>query len=171
MGILEANWKETVELDFEVIFKDATDLLRDIQTRLKDAMGATSELYFDELSMDEKREMTNVLIQKSIDLSLIAKLKESGEYIVYTPFSFLLKLYSEEPDAFFGGRVWNTMLISGGEDLLGAEIVASAKAKILDQYGNYLKNLIIFVENRYSDLLTLESAKLSIQFLRKDMSI
>lgn len=67
--------------------------------------------------------------------------------------------------------MWNTMLVSGGEDLLGPDIVAAAKVKILDQYGNYLKNLIIFAENRYSDMLTLESARLSIQFLRKDMSI
>ena len=170
-SVLEAKWKESVELDFDVIFKDATDLLRDIQIRLKDALGISAELYFDELSMDEKREMTNALIQKGIDLSLIANLKQSGEYIIHTPFSFLLKVYAEEPDAFFGGKVWNTMLASGGEDLLGPEIVAAAKAKILDQYGNYLKNLVIFVENRYSDMLTLESAKLSIQFLRKDMSI
>ena len=154
-----------------MIFKDATDLLRDIQTRLKDTLGTSAELYFDELSMDEKREMTNTLIQKGIDLSLIAELKKSGEYIIYTPFSFLLKVYSEEPDAFFGGRVWKTMLASGGEELLGPEIVAAAKAKILDQFGNYLKNLIIFADNRYSDMLTLESAKISILFLRKDMSI
>lgn len=170
-SVLEANWKDSIELDFEVIYKDATDLLRDIQMRVKDALGSSAELYFDELSMDEKRQMTNALIQKGIDLSLIAELKKSGEYIVHTPFSFLLTIYAEEPDSFFGGNVWNTTLVSGGEDLLGPEIVAAAKAKILDQYGNYLKNLIIFVENRYSDLLTLESAKLSIQFLRKDMSI
>ena len=115
--------------------------------------------------------MTNALIQKGIDLSLIGELKNSGEYILYTPFSFLLRVYSEEPDLFFGGKVWNTTLIGGGEDLLGPEIVASAKAKIVDQYGNYLKNLIIFVENKYSDMLTLESAKLSIRFLRKDLSV
>ena len=170
-SVLETNWKDSVELDFEVIFRYATDLLRDIQTRVKDALGNSAELYFDELSMEEKRQMTNALIQKGIDLSLIADLKKSGEYIVHTPFSFLMKIYAEEPDHFFGGKVWNTTLVSGGEDLLGPENVAAAKAKILDQYGNYLKNLIIFVENRYSDMLTLESAKLSIQFLRKDMSI
>ena len=170
-SVLEANWKESIELDFEVIFKDATDLLCDIQTRVKDALGSSAALYFDELSMEEKRQMTNTLIEKRIDLSLIADLKNSGEYIVHTPFSFLAKIYAEEPDNFFGGKVWNTTLVSGGEDLLGPEIVAAAKAKILDQYGNYLKHLIFFVENRYSDMLTLESAKLSIRFLRKDMSI
>lgn len=83
-SVLEANWKESIELDFEVIFKDATDLLCDIQTRVKDALGSSAALYFDELSMEEKRQMTNTLIEKRIDLSLIADLKNSGEYIVHT---------------------------------------------------------------------------------------
>ena len=170
-SVLKANWKDSIEVDFNSIFKDATDLLHDIQTRIKDNLGADANLFFDELTTEEKRGMTNALIQKGIDLSLIGELKNSGEYILYTPFSFLLRVYSEEPDLFFGGKVWNTTLIGGGEDLLGPEIVASAKAKIVDQYGNYLKNLIIFVENKYSDMLTLESAKLSIRFLRKDLSV
>lgn len=169
--VLQSNWKDSVEIDFETIYRDATDLLRDIQTKVKESLTEGAELYFDELSIDEKRQMTNALIQKGIDLSLIGDLKKSGEYITYTPFSFLLKIYQEEPDIFFGGKVWNAMLVGGGEDLLGAEIIAQAKAKIIDQYGNYLKNLIIFVDNRYSDMLTLESAKLSIQFLRRDLSI
>ncbi len=169
--ILQTNWKDAIEFDFDTIFKEAADLLSDIQYRLKDSLGSDAELYFDELSNDEKREMTYALIQKGIDLSHIADLKRTGEYVIYTPFSFLLKIYNEEPNHFFGGKVWNTTLIAGGEELLGPETIAAAKAKIVDQYGNYLKNLIIFLENRYSDMLTLESAKLAIHFLGKDMSV
>lgn len=169
-SVLETNWRDSVEIDFDTIFKEATDLLFEIQERIKDGLGGDAELLFDELTDDEKKAMTNALIQNGIDLSLIGEFKKSGEYISYTPFSFLLRVYSEEPDIFFGGRVWNTNLVVGGEDILGPEIIASARAKKIDQYGNYLKNLIIFVENRYSDMLTLKSAKISIQFLRKDLS-
>ena len=170
-SVLETNWKDSVEIDFDTVFKDATDLLHDIQARIKDSLGIDADLFFDELTKDEKKGMTNALIQKGIDLSLIGELKKSGEYIIYAPFSFLIKLYSEESEKFFSGKVWNTPLISGDENLLGPEIVASAKEKIIDQFGNHLKNLVIFVENRYSDTLTLESAKLSILFLKKDLSV
>lgn len=114
--------------------------------------------------------MTNNLIRKGVDFSLIGELKKTGEYITYTPFSFLLKIYSEEPSAFFSGKVWNTALVSGGEELLGEENVAAAKAKTIEQYGNYLNNLVIFTGNRYSDILTLKTAKLAIQFLRKELA-
>ncbi len=168
-SVLETNWRDSVEIDFDTIFKEATDLLFEIQVRIKNGLGGDAELLFEELTDDEKKAMSNALIQNGIDLSLIGEFKKSGEYISYTPFSFLLRVYSEEPDIFFGGRVWNTNLVGGG-DILGPEIVASARAKKIDQYGNYLKNLIIFVENQYSDMLTLKSAKISIQFLRKDLS-
>ena len=169
--VLKSYWRESIEIDFDSIFKDATDLLREIQSRVKDSLGGDAQLYFDELTNDEKRILTNALIQNAIDLSSIGDLRTSGEYVLYTPFSFLQKLYEEDPEIFFGGHVWKTELIGGGEEYLGPENVAQAKAKLIDQYGNYLKNLIIFAENRYSDILTLESAKLSVQFLRKGMAI
>lgn len=169
-SILESMWKDQIELDFDTICNEASGLLCEIQTRIKDNLGSTAELYFDELTSDEKRAMTNNLIRKGVDLSLIGELKKTGEYITYTPFSFLLKIYSEEPSAFFDGKVWNTTLVSGGEELLGEENVSAAKAKTIEQYGNYLNNLVIFTENKYSDILTLKTAKLAIQFLRKELA-
>lgn len=169
--VLESAWKENIELDFEPIYSESVELLHEIQIRIKDALGSDIEIYFDDMTMEEKRKMTDALIQKGVDLSMIGKLKKSGEYITYAPFSLIQRIYQEDPDTFFGGKVWNATIANGGEDLLGPEIVAAARAKIVDQYGNYLKNLIIFVENRYSDILTLKSAKLSIQFLRKELTV
>lgn len=67
--------------------------------------------------------------------------------------------------------MWTTALVCGGEDLLGPEIIAQAKEKLISQFGGYLRTLVFFSENRYSDPLTLKSAKLSIEFLRKDLAI
>ena len=54
---------------------------------------------------------------------------------------------------------------------MGPEIIAQAKEKLISQFGGYLRTLVFFSENRYSDPLTLKSAKLSIEFLRKDLAI
>ena len=51
------------------------------------------------------------------------------------------------------------------------QIIAQAKEKLISQFGGYLRTLVFFSENRYSDPLTLKSAKLSIEFLRKDLAI
>mgnify|MGYP007100772295 CR=1 FL=1 len=54
--------------------------------------------------------------------------------------------------------------------LLGYDIVAEAREKIIKQYANYIQDLLLFYENKYSDILTLERVKLSAEFLRKDLS-
>ena len=99
----------------------------------------------------------------------IGSLKENGEFLLYAPYSFLLTLYHETPDSFFGGGIWSVSLASGGEELLGSDNVARAREKIIRQYENSLQDVITFAENQYSDATTLQRVKLSIEFLRKEM--
>ena len=106
-----------------------------------------------------------------IDLSEIKNLKENGQYLHYTPFSFILTIYKEDPDTFFGGKVWSATLATGGEELLGIDIIQQARNKIVSQYGNYLQDVILFVDNKYNDLLTLQRVQLSIEFLRKGLVV
>ena len=169
--VLQANWKDSIEISYDSIFQDTKDLLNEILLRLQENLCGEAADYFDELSINQKKQLTDSLIQNSIDLSEIGKLKSNGEYLRYTPFSFIYTLFQEEPDMFFGGKVWKISLACGGEELLGHDIVAEARQKIIRQYENYLQDLIIFNENKYSDILTLQRVKLSVEFLRKDLVI
>lgn len=168
-NVLQTNWREAVELSEDSVLKEANSLLDELRSHLKDLLNTNASLYFDELSDDEKKELTHVLIQKGIDLSTIGQLKDSGDFLLYVPFSFLLTLYHELPDTFFGGGIWNVSLASGGEDLLGSDNIARAREKIIRQYENSLQDVISFSENRYTDATTLQRVKLSIEFLRKEM--
>lgn len=168
-NVLQANWKDSIEISYDSIYRDAEDVLKEMMSRLKENLGNDASIYFDDLSIEQKKQMTNNLLQQGVDLSTIGNLKDSGEYLAYAPYSFILTLYREDPDLFFGSKVWTASLASGGEDLLGAEIIAQAREKIISQYNNYLQDLIIFNENKYSDMLTLQRVKLSIEFIRKGL--
>ncbi|MDB8711974.1 ATP-binding protein [Mediterraneibacter gnavus] len=168
-NVLQTNWRDSVELSVDSVYKDANDLLNDLQNRIMELLGSESALYFADLTDIEKQKLTASLIQHGIDLSTIGFLKESGEYLQYTPYSFLLTLYHEIPDTFFGGGIWAVSLACGGEELLGADNVARARDKIINQYDNYLQDVIIFAENKYADTITLQRVKLSVEFLRKGM--
>ena len=168
--VLWANWKDSIEISYDFIFQNVKDLLTEILLRLQENLGAKAADYFDELNINQKKQLTNALIQNGVDLSNIGELKLNGEYLKYTPFSFIYTLFQEEPDIFFDGKVWKTSLAYGGEELLGYDIVAEAREKIIKQYANYIQDLILFYENKYSDILTLERVKLSAEFLRKDLS-
>lgn len=170
-AILQEKWKDEVEINFDVIYKDASELLHELVVKVMESLGQDAAMYFDELTNEQKQSLSNALIRNGVDLSEIKALKDSGEYLQYTPYSFLLTLYREDPDLFFGGKVWNITLASGGEELLGAEIVKQAREKIVSQYGNYLQDVILFFDNKYNDLLTLQRVQLSIEFLRKGLTL
>ncbi len=169
--ILNVKWKDNIEIDFNAIYKDANELLQELRSKVYDVLKEEASLYFDEMTIEEKKQLTNTLIQQGIDLSTIGKLKEDGSYINFVPYSFILTLYHEDPEMFFSGKVWTTNLASGGEELLGHEVVAQAREKIVSQYENYLQDLIQFAENKYTDMLTLQRVKLSTEFIRKGLVI
>lgn len=167
--VLVANWHDTVELNMDSVLREATDLMVELRGRLSDILGTEAALYFDDFSIEQKKQLTNTLIQNGVDLSKIGELKTTGEYLTYAPFSFLLTLFQELPDVFFGGGIWKVSLASGGEELLGPENVAQAREKIISQYNNYLQDVINYVENKYTDILTLQRVILSVEFLRKGL--
>lgn len=167
--ILQSAWKDSIEINFDNVYRDTEVLLNDIRQRLQDNLGSDAAVYFDDLSPNQKQQMTNLLIGNGIDLSTIGTLKDNGKYLSYIPFSFILTLFQEDVDIFFHGKVWSTTLANGGEELLGKDVVSHAREKIVQQYKNYLEDLIIFYENKYSDMITLQHAKLAIEFLRKDL--
>lgn len=170
-SILRANWKDSVEVSFDSVFHDADEFLCELRRRVMLNLGEDAAIYFDELSVEQKKRLTDALIQNGVDLSSIGELKSSGRYLEYCPFSFLLTLYHEDQDMFFGGKVWEVSLAKGGEELLGHDIIEQAREKIIRQYENYLQDVVIFAENKYNDMLTLQRVKLSIEFLRKGLVI
>ncbi len=168
-NILHTNWGDSMELSRDSVLKESNGLLEELRGKIMDVLGEEGALYFGDLTDIEKQQLTSCLIQHGIDLSTIGKMKENGEYLQYTPYSFLMTLYHETPDSFFGGGIWNTSLANGGEELLGAENVIRAREKIISQYENYLQDVVNFFENKYTDTITLQRVKLSVDFLRKGM--
>lgn len=168
--ILQANWKDELDLTPDAVSDDCQDLLSAILARLQENMKPEDfPYYFDELSNTQKKELTTNLINASADIGHISDMRENGDYLKYVPADFILTIYNENPDLFFGGKVWKISLVSGGENLLGKENIEEFRRKITEQYKNYLMDLISYTGNRYSDMITMKRVKLSIEFLQRGM--
>lgn len=167
--VIQGEWIDTLELNPDVVANEARLLLSEIRDRIKITLGKEAEYYFDELSSEQKKEITNSMIENNIDLSRIGNLKISGDYLEYAPYDFISILYASVPESFFNGGVWDIDYSSKGEEILGKEIVEDAKQKLRNQYANCLEDVISFEKNRYSDITALERVRLSIQFLYKRM--
>lgn len=168
--ILQANWKDELDLTPDAVFNDCQDLLSAILAKLQESIETEDfPYYFDELTNTQKKELTTNLINAGADIGQITDMRKNGDYLKFVPADFILTIYDESPDLFFGGKVWKTSLVSVGEDLLGKENLEEFRRKMTEQYKNYLRDLISYTNNRYSDMITMKRVKLSIEFLQRRM--
>lgn len=167
--IMNKYWLESLEINAEAVLTDARALLSEIRDRLKCIMGGEAAYYFDDLTLEQKTVMTSSMLENEIDISKIGELKNSGNYLSFVPFDFLLILFNATTESFFNKGVWDVNYSLSGEDILGEEIIAGAKLKIKEQYENCLEDVINFEKNRYSDTIMIQRVKLSIEWLYKRM--
>ncbi|MCC2878297.1 ATP-binding protein [Lachnoclostridium pacaense] len=167
--VLQKRWGDVLELSTDAVATEAKVLLSEVRDKIRIALGKDAEYYFDDLSKEQKKFITDTMIENGIDLSDIADLKSSGEYLNFVSFDFLLTLFTSIPEIFFNKGVWDIDYSSKGEEILGKEIIDNAKQKLKKQYANCLEDVVSFENNKYSDVTALERVRLSIKFLYKRM--
>ena len=168
-AIVKKLWLTSLETNVETVYSKAIETLDTIREHIARKLGAEAAQYFDEMTPDQKKALTDTLIKKNIDLTTIAELKKSGEYILYAPYGFLLNLYAASTDEFFDGGVWSKKLSSSADGLLDQDIVDHANNKIKQQYRNSLEDIVNFARDKYDDELTLRRVQMSIEFLQTEL--
>jgi hypothetical protein len=168
--ILRTNWKDELGLTPDNVLKESQALLDGVLVRLKENVAVKdSSYYFDELTDTEKKALTNNLINNGVELTEIVTLKDNGGYLLYVPYTFIMTMFNQNPDDFFGGKVWKTSLVSGGEEFLGKDNIEEFRNKLIGQYKNYLQDLVSYTQNKYTDTITMKRVKLSVEFLQRSM--
>ncbi len=168
-AIVKQLWLSAMETNVDIVYAKAVEMLDAIKDHITKKLASEAAQYFDEMSGEQKKALTDTLIKKNIDLTTIAALKASGEYILYAPYNFLLNLYSSSTNEFFNGGVWNKKLSSSADGLLDQEIVDHANNKIKQQYRNSLEDIVNFERDKYDDELTLRRVQMSIEFLQTEL--
>lgn len=165
-AIIQKLWLNTMETNADIVYGKAIETLDTIKDHIAKKLGQDAAQYFDDMTPEQKKALTDTLIKKNIDLTQIATLKSTGEYILYAPYNFLLSLYAASTDEFFDGGVWNKKLSSSADGLLDQDVVEHANNKIKQQYRNSLEDIVNFVRDKYDDELTLRRVQLSVEFLQ-----
>ena len=165
-SIIQKLWLSVLETNAEIVYSKVIETLDAVRDHIAKKLGTEAAQYFEDLTPEQKKSLTDTLIKKNIDLTQIATLKATGEYILYAPYSFLLSLYSSTTDEFFGGGVWYKKLSSSADGLLDQDVVDHANSKIKQQYRNSLEDIVNFARDKYDDELTLRRVQLSVEFLQ-----
>jgi hypothetical protein len=133
-----------LEVNAEEIREDIEKLFEMIKEKLTMSLGEASELVFDAIPNDKKKEMLTKLVDSGIGTERFAEYKETGKYAKYIPDHYLVEMVSTFPEVFFNGKVWNESLNESQSSEIDLEIAEYSHKKLIAQYRNSMETIVSF---------------------------
>jgi len=172
-SIIENAWGDQIETNSERTMNEVVAFLSQVKQRLSHVLKEESESIFDEMNEMQKKNFTDSVINSGADISRIGDMKKSGEFLLYIPDDFILKIYNGYPNEFFNGIVWDVGLGDslGISSSLGSEAAEYASKRIITSYKNCLEDVIMLSQFHTNETLAVERCRLSLAFLQRRLVI
>lgn len=166
-NIIEKAWIDQVEENAEKIIGESTSFLVQVKHRLPAIINSDSDALFDELSPQQQRFLADEIITSGGDIAKLGEMRKTGEYLKYVPADFLLCVYKHLPEKFFNGGIWDIDYGNVSSGPLGEDAIQYARKRIVSTYENCLEDVIMLVQFRINEPLSIQRAKLSLEYLTK----
>ena len=165
--IISKGWIDSMEENPERIKIEVKMFFEQIKNRLVELFGAEADNLIDEMSNSQKKSMVSNIISSNGDLAKFDEMQKSGNYLRFIPENFIMNIFSKKPEKFFNGGIWDVSYDNKSVPILTEEMTKHAWQKIKKSYENCLEDLIMFTTNDTTDILILQRAKLSLDFLQR----
>jgi hypothetical protein len=149
-------------VDHAVISTQAHELLAEIAQRMSEQVADDVQRALGLLEADEQTEIENRIVASGSN-SLTASLGEDGQFLLYAPPLFLVKLLEKWPEAFMDGRVFRGPWSS----------VSSATARRLSvaRVSGYMNDIgTLLTAQTASSITQLRRTRLSVQLLHNEIA-
>jgi hypothetical protein len=123
---------------------DLNSLFAAIRLRLLEAVKPESEDVYGNLSQEEKTALASDMVSKGRDMSEIAQLKQTGQFVHFLRPQAIVDIYRYNPKLFFDGNVWNTTyaLIPSIDPTGGSKI----QEQIREEHGSLMEIAAIYAD-------------------------
>jgi len=165
--IMEKGWIDQIEDNPDRIITEISSFLFQIKSRLSDILGADADTLFEELTTQQQRQLADEIITSGGDIAKLGEMRKTGEYLRYVPADFILSIFTQIPEKFFNGGIWDIDYGNVVSGPLGEEAAKYAQQRIKSTYENCLEDLIMLLQYRMTEPLSIQRAKLSFEFLSK----
>ena len=170
-SVLDSKWADSLNKDKVSTTEAAKALLAEIQDKLQDALGTKLADYAESMENDQKKAMTSKMVDAHVPLENTGNLISSGAYIKFAPYDFLLTIFTIDPDAFFGGSVWQDAMSAGAASgFIDPSVISEANEKSRRRYRTCLENVVYMLTDQVDDRDYLEIVQASISYLQKGMA-
>jgi len=164
-SILKDRWASTLEDSSERVRNDVQGFFSTLRDRLPDLLGDGASDFFDDLDEDHKKSVVDNMLGQGIDISLLGKMKTSGQYIRFMEPRTLVEIFRRTPECFFDKRFWDDTYSSVID--LPQNVIERAQQRVRSIYLDCLVDVARFLEYKDPDPLILQRARASLSFLQQ----
>lgn len=165
--IMDKYWSEVLTDNPEQVRYDIHSLLDDVREKMVENLQESVEDIFNEMTNAQKQNMVSKMQEENVDISGMEQLRDSGGFMRYISPDVVVAVFSDYTSYFFGGSVWKTAWnIPGMPD----EIAAAHQKEIKQIHLNCIEDCASFIRYQKPSLVVVCRARLSLEFLEKDMA-
>ncbi|MDA8014593.1 MAG: ATP-binding protein [Gammaproteobacteria bacterium] len=166
-SLLEKYWQNSLADDPEQTQKEMGSLLEEIRAKMADSMLDMAEEIFNGMSAAEQRVMLMNMQESRVDISEMKELKGTGRFLLYIPPETVISVLRAHPERFFDKTVWkSTWDIPGVHE----ESVKASQQQLKETYLNCLEDGAGFLRYKKPQPEVVRRAKMSIEFLRRNIA-
>lgn len=165
--LLEKYWGSRLSDDPEQVRRDTHSLLEEICMKIADNMRNIAGEIFDGMSTLETNAMVSNMQESNVDISEMKALKVSGKFLHYIPPETVIAIFRDYPGRFFDKVVWKSPWSIPD---LPEENVKAEQKRLKETYLNCLEDGIGFLRYKNPPSVVIRRARLSIEFLQRDIA-
>ncbi len=162
-SIMQNYWGDNLADNPEQVRRDIQSLFGDIQERMVENLVKVAPDIFGGISHTE---MVSNMTQEGVDISTMEQLRNSGEFMRYISPGCVVSVFNEYASRFFGGQVWKQ---SWEIPEVPEETARDHQQRIKKSYLNCLEDCVNFLSQKQPPIAVIRRARLSLEFLDKDM--
>ena len=151
----------------ETLRVDVKKLFADINDRLPRLLADASEDIFNDLEDERKRRLVENLQSSGVDLSRLAQMRKTGEFLLFVDADTAIQLFRANVDRFFNGGVWDEKLsaIEG----VSADVLNEATQRKSALYLNWLDDVRQFLDIPMPSHEQVQRTRISLGLLTRKM--
>ncbi|PKN79205.1 MAG: hypothetical protein CVU48_05950 [Candidatus Cloacimonetes bacterium HGW-Cloacimonetes-1] len=172
----------TANLMFQLISKYYTDSLSETPEQLREGIKALfGEIrqkmtyvftdiaadIFTNLTDTEKRAMLENMVANQIDVTLMQKYKESGQFLLYLAPTSIVEIFKTFPYKFFDKYVWNVPYGSVAD--IPESALDQMRESLKKTYQNCLEDCASYIGTNVADSLFTKRTSISLKILLKEI--
>lgn len=139
-------WKDRVEINYQETLNQINEFFDKFGQELPMLLGDEAVQIYEDFDARVQSIIIKNMVENNIDVSKMDEIKESGEYLIYSPIESQVMIFEKYPGKFFDNNFWTDSYEK--LDMPDPIVLEETKQGIVKKYALCLADLVSFLSYR-----------------------